>query len=70
MKMVMLVENALRILSAPTRVELVRNLQASAFISSSVSLNAAIPTNINPISEPSWNAIQNIAHTYPQTRPK
>jgi hypothetical protein len=29
------------------------NLPASAFISSGVSLNAAIPRNINPISEPS-----------------
>jgi hypothetical protein len=29
------------------------NIPASAFISSGVSLNAAIPRNINPISEPS-----------------
>src|SRR6267154_5627549 len=34
-------------------VELAWNLPASAFISSGVSLNATIPRNINPISEPS-----------------
>lgn len=51
---------------APGRRRLVMNSPASARICSLVSLNDTIPMNINPMSTPSWNVIQNIAHTIRQ----